>query len=102
VSKPPPSFQPNRSSTQTPSHRDDLKNKNLERDNNNKGPESSRISSTTKCYKCQGYRLVRITIIDGIPTEVTESDFDVYNFKGEDSETDEELISDNVGLNCIN
>ena len=46
--------------------------------------------------------LIRITIIDGTLTEVIESDSDVYIFKREDSETDEEPTSDNVGLNCIN
>ena len=46
--------------------------------------------------------LVRITIIDGTPTEATESDSDVYIFEGEDSETHEEPTSKDVGLNCIN
>jgi len=89
---------------------DDVKDKNLERDNRNKGPESSKVSSTTKCYKCQGYRhlaascpsLVRVTIINGTPTEATESNSNVYIFKGEHYEADEEPTSDDVGLNCIN
>jgi len=34
--------------------------------------------------------------------EATDSDFDVYTFKEEDSKTDEETTSDDVGLNCIN
>jgi len=46
--------------------------------------------------------LVRITIIDRTPTEVTESNSDVYIFKREDSKTDEEPTSDGVSLNCIN
>ena len=40
--------------------------------------------------------------MDETPTEATASESDVYIFKGEDSETDEDLISDDVGLNCIN
>ena len=106
----PPHLPNHRSSTQTPSHRDDIKGKSLERDNRNKGPDSSRVSSTTKCYKCQGYghlaascpSLVKITIIDRIPTEATEPDSDVYIFEGGDSETDIKPTSDDVGLNCIN
>jgi len=35
--------------------------------------------------------------MDETPTEATESKSDVYIFKGEDSETDEDLISDDVG-----
>jgi len=62
------------------------------------------------CYKCQVYgylvascsSLVRVTTIDGTPTEATELDFDMYIFKGEDSETDKEPTSDDVGLSCIN
>jgi len=46
--------------------------------------------------------IVRITIIDGTPIEATESDSDVYIFKGEDFETDEEPKNDDFGLNCIN
>jgi len=73
VFRPSPSFQPHRFSTQAPSHKDDIKGKNFKRDNWNKGPDSSGISSTTKCYKCQDYghlaascpTLVKITIIDG-------------------------------------
>jgi len=73
------SSQPHRSSIQTPSHRDDIKGKSLEPDNRNKVPNSSRVSSTTKCYKCQGHghlaaschSLVKITIIDGTHTEAT-------------------------------
>jgi len=45
---------------------------------------------------------VRITIIDGIYIEATEPDSDLYIFEGEEEETDEELTSDDVGLNCIN
>jgi len=52
VSRPSPYPQPNKSSTQTPSHKDDIKGKSLEWDNRNKGPKFSKVSSTTKCYKC--------------------------------------------------
>ena len=77
-----PSFQPHKSNTQTPSPRDDIKGKSFERDNRHKGPDSSRVSSTTKCYICQGYghlaasypNLIRITIINGTLTEATKSD----------------------------
>ena len=81
------------------------------RANKNQGYESSKVSFTIKCYNCQGYghlvaschSLVRITIIDGTPTEATESSSDMFIFKGEeDSETDEDPTSDYVGLNCIN
>ena len=54
VSKPSPPSQPHRSSSQTPSHRDDIKGNSLERDNRNKGPDSFRVSFTAKYYKCQG------------------------------------------------
>jgi len=75
------SLQPNRSSTQTPSYRNDIKGTNLEWDNRDKGSESSKVSSRTKCYKCQGCghlaascpSLVRITIIDRTHTEAIES-----------------------------
>jgi len=103
-----PSFQPHKSNTQTPSPRDDIKGKSFERDNRHKGPDSSRVSSTTKCYICQGYRhlatncpsLVKITIIDGTPTEVTESDSDEYTYHP-DVETDDESSSDNIGLTAL-
>ena len=80
----------------------------LERDNENKGPDSFRVSSTTKCYKYQGYghlaascsSLVKITIFDGTPTEATESDSNQYTYHS-DIETDNESSSDDVGLNCI-
>ena len=45
--------------------------------------------------------LVRITIIDGTPTEATESDSDVYIFNREKDSSDEEPTSDDIGLNCI-
>ena len=109
MSRPFPSFQPNSSSIQIPLYRDDIKGKSLEHHNRNKDPDSFRVSSTTKCYKCQGYghlavncpSLVRITIIDETPTEATKSDSNVYIFKGKDFEIDEEPTSDD-GLNCIN
>jgi len=108
VPRPSPPSQPHRSSTQTHSHRDDIKGKSLKRDNRNKGPNSSRVSSTTKCYKCQGYEYlaascpsrVKITVIDGTPTEATESDSDEYTYHP-DVETDDESSSDDVFLNCI-
>ena len=73
-----------------------------------RAPIPPEFSSTTKCYKCQGYghlaancrSLVRITIIDGTPTEATESDSDEYTYH-QDVETDDESSSDDVGLNCI-
>ena len=104
------SSQFNRPSTQNSSHKDDIKGKSLERDNRNKGPMFLKVSSTTKCYKCQGYehlatncfRLIRITIIDRIPTEATESGSEEYIYDPGNVETDEEPTSDDVGLNCIN
>jgi len=102
--------QPSRSSTQTTLHRNDIKDKSLERDNKSKGPEFLKVSSTTKCYKCQGYEhlatncpsLIRITIINETPTEATESDSEEYIYDPGDVETDEESTSDDVGLSCIN
>ena len=66
-------------------------------------------SSTIKCYKCQGYghlaaccySLIKITIIDGTPTEITELDSEEYTYHSEGVETDDELSSDDIGLNCI-
>ena len=52
VSRPSPAPQSNRSSTQTPSHKNDIKGKNLEWDNKNKSPEFPKVGSTIKCYKC--------------------------------------------------
>ena len=37
-------------------------------------------------------------MLNGTLTKATESDSDVYIFKREDFETDEELTSDDVGL----
>ena len=110
MSKPSSSSQPNRPSTQTPSHRNDIKRKILNGTTKNKSPKFLKVSSTIKCYKCQGYRhlnvscpsLIRITIIDGTPTEATEPEFDVYIFEGKDSKTNKEPTSDDVGLNYIN
>ena len=70
--------------------------------------DSFRVSSTTKCYKCQGYghlaasfpSFVKITIIDGTPVEATESDFGEYTYHP-DVDTDDESSSDDVGLNYI-
>ena len=47
VSRPSLSPQPNRSSTQTHSHRYVIRGKSFERDNKNKGPEFPKVSSTT-------------------------------------------------------
>ena len=52
VSKLYPYPQPNSSSIQIPLYRDDIKGKSLEHHNRNKDPDSFRVSSTTKCYKC--------------------------------------------------
>jgi len=65
------------------------------------------VSSTTKCYKCQGYgylvaicpSLVKITIIDGASIEATGSDSE-YTYHP-DVKTDDVSSSDDVGLNCI-
>ena len=97
MSRPFPFSQPYRSSIQTPPQKNDIEGKNLERDNINKGPDSSRVSFTTKCYKCQGYghlaascpSLVKVIIIDGTPTETIESDSDEYTYHP-DVETDDE------------
>ena len=79
-----------------------FKGKSLERDNRNKDLESSKVSFTIKCYKCQGYRHLAASCRSLVtPIEATKSDSDVYIFKGEDSEIDEEPTSD-AGLNCIN
>ena len=110
MSRPSPSPQSNRSSTQTPSYKNDIKGKSLEQDNKNKSFEFLKVSFTTKCYKYQAYEhlaascssLVRITIIDGTSTEVNDPDSYVYILEGEDSKTDEEPTSDDVNLNCIN
>ena len=110
VSKPSSSPQPNRSSTLTHSHRNDIRGKSLERNNKNKGSEFPKVSFTIKCYKCQcnGHlsancpSLVGITIIDGTRTEATESDSEEYICGLGDAKTYEEFTSDDVGLNCIN
>ena len=60
------------------------------------------------CYKCQDYEhlaascpnLVKITIIDGTPTEITELDSEEYTYHPEGVKIDE-LSSNDVGLNCI-
>jgi len=44
--------------------------------------------------------LVKITILDGIPTEATESDSYEYTYHP-DVKTDDESLNDDVGLNCI-
>jgi len=49
VLRPCPPSQPHRFSTQTTSHKDDIKGKSLERDNRSKSPDSFKVSSTTKC-----------------------------------------------------
>ena len=98
------------SNTQIPPNKRGIKGKSLEPDNKNKGTKSPKVSSTAKCYKCQGYghlavsypSLVKITIIDETPTEATESDSEEYIYDPGDVETDEEPTSDDVGLNCIN
>ena len=109
MSRPSPSPLPNRSNTQSSSHRNGIKGKSFERDNKNTSPEFPKVSSIIKCYKCQGYEhlavncpsLIGITIINETPTEATESDFDVYIFKEENSKTDEKPRIDDVGFNCI-
>ena len=66
------------------------------------------FSFAAKCYKYQGYEylaaswpsLVKIIIIDGAPTEATESDSDEYTYHP-DVKTDDESSSNDVGLNCI-
>jgi len=49
--------QPHRSSAKNPSLRNDVKNKNVEIGNRNKGPKkrTSKIGLFAKCKKCQGY-----------------------------------------------
>ena len=96
------------SNTQIPPNKRGIKGKSLEPDNKNKGTKSPKVSSTAKCYKCQGYghlavsypSLVKITVIDETPTEATESDSEEYIYDPGDVETDEKLTSD-YGLNCI-
>jgi len=106
VSRPSTFPQSNRSSTQTPSHKNNIKGKSLEQNNKNNSPEFFKVSSTTKCYKYQGYgylavncpSLVKIIIIDETPIEATESNSE-YTYHP-DVETDKSS-SDDVGLNCI-
>jgi len=101
--------QPNRSYTQTRSHRNDIKGKSFEHDNKKKGLEFPKVSSTIKYYKYQGYRhltvncpsLDKITIMDGTPTKDTVSLWRVHLWPW-DVETDEKFTSDDVDLNCIN
>jgi len=46
------SSQFNRPSTQTLSHRNNIKGKSFERDYKNNGPEFHKVNSKIKCYKC--------------------------------------------------
>ena len=52
VSRPSSYPQPDTSSTQTPSHRDDVSVRVLNGITEIRALESSKVSSTTKCYKC--------------------------------------------------
>jgi len=98
------SSQFNRPSSQNPPHRNDIKGKCIERENKSKDSEFFKVSSTTKCYKFQGYEhlavscpsLIKITIIDGTPIKTTESGSEEYTYYPKSVE-----IGDDVGLNCI-
>jgi len=72
--------QPNRSNTQTPSHRNDIKDKRMGQQKQR--PEFPKVTSTIKYYKCQDYEHVAanypssfmIVINDGVSIEAPKSD----------------------------
>ena len=73
--------------------------------------EFTKVSPTTKYYKCQGYRHIvancsnpiKITFVNGVPVAESESDSNklIYQGKEEDFDFDEHITGDDVGLNCI-
>jgi len=79
----------------------------VEQNNKNKSPVFSKVPQFS-AIKCQGYghlaaiclSFVKVTIIDRIPTEVTESDYKERTYHS-NAETDDESSSDDIGLNCI-
>ena len=99
MSRPSPSTQPHRTITLLASHTNYVKGKSFERDNRNKGIEKdfSKVSSTTKCYKCQGYghivvncpSPVKFAIIDGATIEAPESISEDFTYQ-----VDEEVGDD--------
>ncbi|XP_020257552.1 uncharacterized protein LOC109834065 [Asparagus officinalis] len=104
---------PTRFQTQTSSQKTDTSSGSKERDNKGKGTERnfSKISSTTKCYKCQGYghvaancpSPVKIAIVIREPIEELESKTDefVYHVEEEDFDSSEEFDENDISLSCI-
>ncbi|XP_020258176.1 uncharacterized protein LOC109834550 [Asparagus officinalis] len=104
---------PNRFQAQTSSQKTDTSSGNKERDNKGKGTERnfSKVSSTTKCYKCQGYghvaancpSPVKIAIVNGEPVEELESKTDefVYHVEEEDFDSSEEFDENDISIGCI-
>ena len=84
--------------------------KSLEQDIKNKAPSFAKLVPQPSATNAKVMRhlpvsypsVVRITIIDGTPTEITELGSEEYIYDLGDVETDEEPTSDDVGLNCIN
>ena len=87
----------------TPKTDKDTKGKSIEK-------VFSKVSPTAKCYKCQGYghivancsNPVKTTFVNGVPVAESESNSHefIYQGKEEDSDVDEEITGDGVGLNC--
>ena len=92
---------------------EDTKDKGIEKDTKGKGIEKdfSKVSSTTKYQKCQGYghvtancpSSVKISFVNGVLVAETESDSHEFTYQAEeeDFDFDEEITCDDIGLNCI-
>lgn len=91
----------------------DYKGKSVKKDSKGKNKKDfSKIGSTTKCYKCQGYGHVstnypcptKIVIVNGVPEEASDSDSDEFSYQvdnDDDFSSDEDNIGNDVSLKCV-
>ena len=106
------SSQFNKFSTPSSSWKNDFKNKNRDDRRKPSKQNSSKISVSTKCYRCQSYwhvaancgNEIEITFIDGDPIKTLDSDSKSFAYhpnleKSDDSEYNQEGFDDEC--NCI-
>ena len=97
--------------SQTSTHKENTKGKSVENKGKDTDNEFSKLTPTIKCYKCQGYdhvvtncsSLVKITLVNGVPEVVSDSDSVEFIFQREDEDSDieDETTGDDMVLTTL-